>query len=247
MSQGFNVRTTGTPVTNTDIDYYAILGLQPGADAASIRATYRRLMQQDGHHPDRGGDAKTAALINKAYAILSDPEQRTDYDLRMDVLARVSEGLTITQARRVLNPERECLFCERPHNFGGGELADMSCGHCGSALQSVEHQRLAPCGQRAMLRVGKSVDMQVYTSVHQRRGHTARTEDVSPLGLRLTTTLNLFPGQRLRIVSDILDAVGEVTHCAREESLWRPQTVAGISFLTLRFARPAGAFVSAQA
>ena len=233
-------------MTNTDIDYYAILGLEPGADAACIRATYRRLMQQDGHHPDRGGDARTAALINKAYAILSDPEQRCEYDIRMDVLAKVAEGITVTEARYVLNPEHDCLFCERPHGHAGRDLSDLSCGNCGAALHSVEHQRLAPCGQRAMLRVDKAVDMQVFTDARQQRGYAAKTEDVSPLGLRMTTRLNLFPGQRLRIVSDILDAVGEVTHCNREETLWRPETVAGIAFLTLRFARPAGAFVSAQ-
>ena len=233
-------------MTDTDIDHYAVLGLERGADAARIRATYRRLMQRDGHHPDRGGDARTAARINKAYAILSDPVQRNEYDLRMDLLAKVAEGFTVTQSRRVPDPDRECLFCAQVHGYNPSDLVDMHCRNCGSALCSVENQRLAPSGKRSMLRVDKSVEMQIYTDAHQRRGHIATTEDISPNGLRMTTRLNLVPGQRLRISSDILDAVGEVTHCSRKESLWRPETVAGVVFLTLRFSRPTGAFVSAR-
>ncbi len=44
------------------------LGLGPNATADEIRAAHRRLMQQ--HHPDRGGDAETAARINRARDIL---------------------------------------------------------------------------------------------------------------------------------------------------------------------------------
>ena len=45
---------------------FAILGLAPGADSASIEQAYKRLIKQ--HHPDReGGDATRAAEINRAY------------------------------------------------------------------------------------------------------------------------------------------------------------------------------------
>ena len=45
---------------------FAILGLAPGADSASIEQAYKRLIKQ--HHPDReGGDAGRAAEINRAY------------------------------------------------------------------------------------------------------------------------------------------------------------------------------------
>jgi hypothetical protein len=45
---------------------FAVLGLQPGADAASIEQAYKRLIKQ--HHPDRqGGDATRAAEITQAY------------------------------------------------------------------------------------------------------------------------------------------------------------------------------------
>ncbi len=44
----------------------AVLGLEPGADAAAIEHAYKRLIKQ--HHPDReGGDSTRAAEINRAY------------------------------------------------------------------------------------------------------------------------------------------------------------------------------------
>ena len=49
-----------------DCPPYAVLGLEPGADANAIEEAYKRLIKE--HHPDReGGDARRAAEITKAY------------------------------------------------------------------------------------------------------------------------------------------------------------------------------------
>ena len=49
-----------------DASAYAALGLEPGADAATIDQAYKKLIKL--HHPDRaGGDAARAAEINRAY------------------------------------------------------------------------------------------------------------------------------------------------------------------------------------
>jgi hypothetical protein len=49
-----------------DASAFAVLGLEPGADAAAVEQAYRRLIKQ--HHPDReGGDSARAAEINRAY------------------------------------------------------------------------------------------------------------------------------------------------------------------------------------
>jgi hypothetical protein len=47
---------------------YAILGLQPGADAAAIKEAHHRLMKQ--LHPDHGGTDYFAAKINRARDVL---------------------------------------------------------------------------------------------------------------------------------------------------------------------------------
>jgi len=49
-----------------DTSAYAALGVEPGADAATIEQAYKRLIKQ--YHPDRqGGDSARAAEINLAY------------------------------------------------------------------------------------------------------------------------------------------------------------------------------------
>ena len=63
-------------------DFYAVLGVPKDADAAAIKKAYRKLARQ--LHPDQNpGDAKAEARfkdIGEAYAVLSDPEQRQQYD-----------------------------------------------------------------------------------------------------------------------------------------------------------------------
>jgi hypothetical protein len=60
-----------------DASAYAALGLDPGADSATIEQAYKKLIKQ--HHPDReGGDAARAAEINRAYEQLRAERDLTD-------------------------------------------------------------------------------------------------------------------------------------------------------------------------
>ena len=65
-----------------DKDFYKVLGVAKDTSDAELKKTYRKLARQ--FHPDsNAGDAKAEARfkeISEAYSVLSDPEQRAEYD-----------------------------------------------------------------------------------------------------------------------------------------------------------------------
>ena len=65
-----------------DKDFYAILGVPADAEDKEIKKKYRQLARK--HHPDsnKGDQAAETRFkeIGEAYAVLSDPEQRKQYD-----------------------------------------------------------------------------------------------------------------------------------------------------------------------
>lgn len=65
------------------IDYYKVLGVHKDASLKDIKNNYIKLIRQ--YHPDvcKDKDAdKKAVLINQAYALLSDEEERKIFDLK---------------------------------------------------------------------------------------------------------------------------------------------------------------------
>lgn len=63
-------------------DYYKALGVEKGASADDIKKAFRKLAVK--YHPDRNPNDKSAEdkfkEINEAYAVLSDPEKKQQYD-----------------------------------------------------------------------------------------------------------------------------------------------------------------------
>ena len=63
-------------------DYYEVLGVDKNADDAAIKKAYRVLAKK--YHPDMNPGDKEAEQkfkeASEAYAVLSDPEKRRQYD-----------------------------------------------------------------------------------------------------------------------------------------------------------------------
>ena len=63
-------------------DYYEVLGVDRGADDATLKKAYRQLAKK--YHPDMNpGDKEAEAKFKEAteaYGVLSDPEKRRQYD-----------------------------------------------------------------------------------------------------------------------------------------------------------------------
>lgn len=63
-------------------DYYEVLGVEKGADAAALKKAYRKLAIK--YHPDRNPDDAEAEErfkeVSEAYAVLSDDEKRARYN-----------------------------------------------------------------------------------------------------------------------------------------------------------------------
>lgn len=57
---------------------YEVLGLTKDCSEDDIKNAFKTLAKK--HHPDRGGDDEKFKEINEAYAILSDPQKRQNYD-----------------------------------------------------------------------------------------------------------------------------------------------------------------------
>ena len=63
-------------------DFYKVLGVSKDATDAEIKKSYRKLARK--YHPDQNPDDKNAEerfkAVGEAYQVLSDPEQRKQYD-----------------------------------------------------------------------------------------------------------------------------------------------------------------------
>ncbi len=88
-------------------NYYRLLGLHQGASVDEIRRQYRRLLKR--YHPDTGGvqaSVEMLAQVRQAWAVLSDPQRRQQYDRSLQQPPR-SQASAQTRANTTTGQNRQ--------------------------------------------------------------------------------------------------------------------------------------------
>ena len=117
-------------------DFYALLGVPKDAEQPAVKKAYRKLARQ--LHPDHNpGDAKAEAKfkeIGEAYSVLSDPEQRQQYD---QLRAMAGGGPRFTAGSRAEGPGGAGFEDVFGGLFGGGGNSRVRYSTGGGGFEDV--------------------------------------------------------------------------------------------------------------
>ncbi len=118
---------TASPSPSPHEDFYALLGLRPGASVQAVRRAYRDLSKL--YHPDTTELESAIATVkfqalNEAYATLSSPEKRLAYDYkvgysRLSVMQPLSQNAPSAKA---YNPTDSAYLDPTDRPLSAGEL-----------------------------------------------------------------------------------------------------------------------------
>jgi len=237
---------------NQQKTYYELLHVHNDAPAEVIRSSYRVLMQKLKMHPDLGGDPENAALVNKAYQILMDPNERAQYDIDINQTGEIKEPENPTPEQqseshhKIINLETHCAFCHTPHQLGNYLAPDSTCRTCNSVLFPVVRQPLEPSGRRIISRINKRWPVSFYTKWPATTALSGLTVDVSLNGMQILTTAKLRNDQIIKLSSNTLDALGRVVNQRKETAGFKTRWRTGVEFVTLKFHSVQGSFVRVE-
>lgn len=227
-------------------NFYQLLHVHPDAPDAIIQASYRTLMQKLKHHPDLGGSHSHAALINEAYATLTNPTARAAYDRLKFGSERTTDNTqqqkpqypavtgTVSEPYKP-NAMSRCLFC----NAGNHEADE--CDTCGSPLAPVAQVPETSSSKRLLERIQKlhPVTLTLYWPGSP---VAAQSLDISPRGIRFVAALELRQQDIVKIDCSVCTAVARIAHVKPGNNGFSH----GAEFLTLKFKRPVGTFISTE-
>jgi DnaJ-class molecular chaperone len=172
-------------------DYYQILGVESEAASQKIKEAYRRLALQ--YHPDRNTENPSAVEkmkeINEAYAVLSDPRKRANYDaIRQQYGARGYDRFRENYSEQDIfrGSDINQVFEEMSRSFGFRGFEDVFRESYGQGYRSFEFRRPGVFGR-----------VFVYSGPGFRRSHRSGTSPPS----------QTLPGYQGKLVQYILKKV----------------------------------------
>lgn len=238
-------------------NYYRLLHVQPDAPQEIIKSSYRTIMHRLKQHPDVGGDHGNAALINEAYAVISDPRKRAEYDSTLlqtraaSTIKAQRENVEATRGVR-RNPEMQqrsaqsatCVFCGTAHRYGNNPHKDAACSTCASPLKFIEKLMLEQTCRRMVHRVRKHMQIAFYTAWPQAKGYPGIVKDISPEGMQFLTHNPPDKGQHIKVECETCTAVAHVKNCIKNSPMLGTEWLIGVEFVTILFRETRGSFVS---
>lgn len=195
---------------------YRLLHVQPEAPPEVIKAAWRALMSTLRAHPDLGGDPEQAALLNAAYAVLSDPERRAAYDRTLKRSPRSSQAAPpasgTTRSAHDAGVGFRCPFCD--HLLPASAVPALRCAHCGSPLTPVPRRTVEPelLGRRQSERFPRATPVDM-TVKGDRTPHPAQLKDLSFSGLSLLFPSPIPVGSVLRVRAPQFEALVTLVAC----------------------------------
>ncbi len=127
---------------DTPENYYAVLGIPIDADNDMLKRAYRQLARR--YHPDIAGPggANEMKRLNRAYAVLSDPEKRRNYDTVIGGVLDLRRGARPRPRPHMFDPEEDVAFSglnifSSKGPFQAGPVIHSSLGVI-SALSSIQ-------------------------------------------------------------------------------------------------------------
>lgn len=175
-------------------------------------------MQKLRAHPDLGGDTAKALLINEAYETLSDSEKRHQYDRQhAPWFERLKHRKSASTHRSASNS----------WTGNDGHLDDLEC-------------------KRTIHRTALGGVIKVHI---QGRSNAipGQISDLSPKGMRLVANIDLEMDDVIKIEGQMINAVARVTSCVPDGSKDHDPFAIGVEFISVRFSRTQGSFVSSAA
>lgn len=174
------------------IDYYKVLGLDPGASLEQIKKAYRKLARK--YHPDLNPDDTQANKkfqeINEAHAVLSDPAKRAKYDqYGKDWQQREAQESARNASRGTQGRTSE--GSGQDFGFGQGDFSDFFASMFGSEAGTQYGRATGFKGQD--FRAELQVSLRDAAVTHK------QTLQVQGKQIRITVPAGISDGQQIRL------------------------------------------------